>query len=210
MVDFITMMTRLLDAIISLPKRFKDFGQGILAALFGVGQGIWGSLVSVKIGTVSLATAQYDILKLFYKYLVCFFSFIYNLPYCFLTHILMAVIYIFYYLFFELPILIISKVTGYNLRPHVDEMFKILYAGDDMLYSFAGIHILRLPPKIVKRCYTCQGKAITTKTVMKDTQVFNKVGNNISRDFKVKIPQTMRPATRNMEKARTSFKRAFS
>jgi hypothetical protein len=210
MADFITTMKRLLAAITGLPKRFKYFGQGLVAALFGVGQGIWGSFVSLKIGTVSLATAQYEILKLFYKYLVCFFVFMYNLPYCFLTHIIVGIIYILYYLFFELPILIFSKVTGYNLRPHVNELFKVLYAGDDMLYQFTGMHLMRLPPRIVKRCYTCQGKAVTTGTIVKDTNVFTRVGNNITRDFKVKIPQTMRPATRNMEKARTSFKRAFT
>jgi len=210
MANFLDTMKKLIDGFKKLPKRFKYFGSGMTAALSGVGQGIWGTFQSLGIGTVSISMAIYEVLKLFYKYSICFFVFLYNLPYCFITHIIMLIFYLFYYLFFELPILIISKTTGFNLRPHVKELFDILYAGYDFLYQVAGFRILRLPPKIIKRCYTCQGKTLGLNTVVKDTRVFEKVGKNINRDFKQKIPKTMRPATKNMEKARTNFKRAFS
>jgi hypothetical protein len=210
MAGFLDTMKKLIDGFKALPKRFKSFGSGMTATISGVGLGIWGTFKSLGIGTTSITMAIYEVLKLIYKYSVCFFVFMYNLPYCFITHIIMLVFYLFYYLCFELPILILAKVTGLNLRPHVNELFKILYTGDDFLYQVAGFHILRLPPKIVKRCYTCQGKTIGLNTVLRDREVFDKVGRNITRDFKVKIPNTMRPATRNMQKARTDFKKAFS
>ena len=210
MPGFLDTMKKLINGFAALPKRFKYFGSGMGAALSGVGQGIWGTFQSLGIGTASISLAIYEIMKLVYKYSICFFVFLYNLPYCFVTHIIMLIFYLFYYLFFELPILILSKTTGLNLRPHVKELFKLLYAGDDILYQVAGFHVLRLPPKIVKRCYTCQGKSMGLNTVVKDTQVFDKVGKNINRDFKQRIPKTMRPATKNMEKARKDFKRAFS
>lgn len=210
MANFLDTMKKLIDGFRKLPKRFRYFGGGITAMLNGVGQGIWGTFQSLGIGTASISLAIFEVLKLFYKYSTCFFIFLYNLPYCFITHIIMLIFYFFYYLFFELPILIISKITGFNLRPHVNELFKILYTGDDFLYQVAGFRILRLPPKIIKRCYTCQGKSIGLNTVVKDTEVFEKAGRNINRDFKQKIPKTMRPAIRNMEKARTNFQRAFT
>lgn len=207
---FFDVIGKIFRAFKAIGRRIGLLGEALGDGIKGVWYGIGASFKSLGLGVTSLWNATKDTAKLVFKYVVCIIAFFINLPYCFLTHIITLIVYLAYYILFEIPLMIVMYATGLNLRPAANELWSIIKYGDNILYSVVGFRLTEYPPEIVNRCYKCHGKIQTTADIYNDLGEFNRIGDYVDRTFNINIPDTMRYPKSLFNSSRQKFNEVSS
>ena len=186
-----------------LGKGLGGFGGGMLSSLIAVFQaiGIVGKSVVFNTGTM---------FEVIWMYIECTGEFLFKLPQCFVLHILMAIFTVTYYLFFQLPVMLIELALGLSLKNEVDMLWNIIRTGDDVIYGIAGFYLTQFPPSMMKKCYSCRGKKFTSKEVDKGQKKMERAGQNIKRDTNVKAARVFRKPKDKMNDGMKKMKKVFS
>jgi len=180
-------------AALKIPTKFDKIFQGVTNAGLSLATGIEGAVRSTYLGIEDLIYLAIVLFTIASKYMNCFISFLINLPSCFISHVITCIFSILY-LIFPLSAWIFWMLTGFDLMPYYDAAFDVIYDGDDMLSKIIGFHFLKFPPSIIKQCYTCNGKVVRLRDILKDVMKIKDVGDKISFDMTKTIPRYMKPA----------------
>jgi hypothetical protein len=207
---FFQVLQNMIKRLLAIPERIINAGDAVGDIGSGIVNGIIGSIQSAFASVAGILRAAWDIVAMIFRYIDCTITFIINLPYCFVSHVITLVAYVSYYLFLLLPIIIIRIGTGFDLKPSLDQLVEALEAGDEILYGLAGFRLLQMPPSIINRCYKCRGKIMTYQDVYDDLSIFTLIGNRLGYVFKVKIPGYMKESKEDFESARDNFAKVIA
>lgn len=120
---------------------FKEFGIGLKMQFDNLGKGL-------KLGFS-------DIFSLIGTLGTCGIHFIKNLGNCIFYYILEMIGHIIYTIFFVFPMYVIKSITGADMMSYVEQLWKLFYYFDRLLYSMTKMHFMHYPDSIVQQCYTC-------------------------------------------------------
>lgn len=194
---------------LKLPTKFDSIFSGLESAGNSLAFGLEGIVKSMFLGLEDVILLCIAIFVFLSKYFVCFITFIINLPSCFITHVITAVSSVLY-LIFPLTSYIFWSGTGVSLMPFYEVGFAQVGAFDDMFYILFGFNLFKLPPSIIKKCYTCNGKILKLKDVINDAMKISKVGDKISGDMTKTVPRYMKPAMPHLFKTAMAVDKVFS
>jgi hypothetical protein len=174
-------LINLILGVIQLPVRFAFMSKSLIEATGSLGMGIGGLTKSVALGTKDIYMLVIAVLKIFFKYLSCIFSFVITtFGGCFVIHpitLFFTMIYLLIMFVFDK----IREISGINLASSVDESV-------DVILSVGFIKFFRM------YCYTCFGKRVRLNEILADVSVIQDIGNTISYDFNNTMPRYMKPA----------------
>jgi hypothetical protein len=191
--DLLTGLFKIFLAALKIPSKFEKMFEGVTNAGLSLGTGLEGIFQSTFLGIEDLVYLVIVIYTIASKYFNCFILFLVNLPSCFISHVITCVFSVLY-LIFPLTAWIFRTLTGFDLMPHFDKAFEVIYDGDDMLAKVIGFNFLKFPPSIIKQCYTCNGKVIKLRDILKDVSKIKDVGDKIAYDMTKTVPRFMKPA----------------
>ena len=191
--DLLTGLFKIFLAALKIPSKFEKMFEGVTNAGLSLGTGLEGIFQSTFLGIEDLVYLVIVIYTIASKYFNCFILFLVNLPSCFISHVITCVFSVLY-LIFPLTAWIFRTLTGFDLMPHFDKAFEVIYDGDDMLAKVIGSNFLKFPPSIIKQCYTCNGKVIKLRDILKDVSKIKDVGDKIAYDMTKTVPRFMKPA----------------
>lgn len=209
MAGFIDVINKIIKFLKNVQKKFNDFGKGTSE----FGNGLLGGMIAAfqvfAVGGKSIVFNTGAIMEALWNYIDCTGEFIFKLPQCFVLHLLNLIVTLAYYIFFELPVLLLELVLGISLKSELDMLWKIIRTGDEVVYGMTGLYLTQLPPSLVKRCYSCRSRKITRKSFMEGVEKMERAGENIKRDFNVGIPKLFRRPKTNMNNGIKRLKRVF-
>jgi len=191
--DLLTGLFKIFLAALKIPSKFEKMFEGVTNAGLSLGTGLEGIFQSSVLGIEDLVYLVIVIYTIASKYFNCFILFLVNLPSCFISHVITCVFSVLY-LIFPLTAWIFRMLTGFDLMPHFDKAFEVIYDGDDMLAKVIGFNFLKFPPSIIKQCYTCNGKVIKLRDILTDVSKIKDVGDKIAYDMTKTVPRLMKPA----------------
>jgi hypothetical protein len=195
-------------AALALPGKFESMFDGVVNSGIALGMGIEGLGQSLYLGVEDLVFLVIAIYTIISKYINCFISFLVNLPSCFISHVITCVFSVLY-LIFPLTAWIFRMFTGFDLMPYFDAAFESISDGDDYIATYTGFNFLKFPPSIIKQCYTCNGKVVRVRDILKDVSKIKDVGDKISYDMTKTIPRYMKPAMPYIYKTANAIDRVF-
>lgn len=175
--------------IVTLPKRLMDIGKGIGNIFKGFGLTYWGILKGTALGFKDIVMLVYYGAYFIFTYTICGVQYITNLPKCFFYYIV-DIFFQLIYLPVRLGLFVIwifyNKIYGYEslVWKYIDKM-------DILQYDYTGIRVTRWPKSIRDKCYNC--KRLKVSVVMKK-------GNDIYKDFMVKIPNMVLKGVNTVKK----------
>ena len=178
---------------LKIPTQFDTILSGVTNAGLALATGIGGLTQTTFLGLQDVVVVVIAIYTFLAKYFDCFINFVVTLPQCFISHVLTCMFSILY-LIFPLTAWIIWMLTGFDLMPYFEDAFDHIADGDDMFAEYTGFNFLKLPPAIIKTCYTCHGETLRLKDIIKDALKIKDVGDLISHDATKTVPQYMAPA----------------
>jgi hypothetical protein len=149
--DLLTGLFKIFLAALKIPSKFEKMFEGVTNAGLSLGTGLEGIFQSTFLGIEDLVYLVIVIYTIASKYFNCFILFLVNLPSCFISHVITCVFSVLY-LIFPLTAWIFRTLTGFDLMPHFDKAFEVIYDGDDMLAKVIGFNFLKFPPSIIKQC----------------------------------------------------------
>lgn len=176
--DILCSLLKIIMGIIEIPKRFSYMS---LALMEGTGSLVMGIEGLGK----SIALAAEDIYKLFiaictivFKYSLCILSFILTtIAGCFFIHPITLIVVIIY-----LGVMgVFDKIRdnyGYDFSQQIDQAFEYI----------------QWPKEIQLYCYSCFGEVVKVRDVLTDVGVLTDIGDMISYDFNIRMPNYMKPA----------------
>lgn len=194
---------------LKLPTKFDAIFSGLESAGNSLAFGLEGIVKSVFLGIEDVILLCIALFVFLSKYFVCFITFIINLPSCFITHVITAASSVLY-LIFPLTSYIFWSGTGISLMPYYEAGFAQIGSFDDMFYILFGFNLFKLPPSIIKKCYTCNGKILKLKDVITDAMKISKVGDKISGDMTRTVPRYLKPAMPHLIKTAMAVDKVFS
>jgi hypothetical protein len=176
--SILSQLIALIMGIIQLPKRFSYLFKSLTTGSLALVKGLGGITKSAKLGGKDIWHLIIAIIKIIYKYYLCILSFtITTMAGCILIHFIT-----FYFVVLHLGIMLVidtmNEYTGIDLSPAMDTI----------------VEYVRWPSAIQNVCYTCFGKHVKLRDVIRDVSVIEDIGNKISYDFSHKIPIYMRPS----------------
>ena len=195
-------------AALKIPTKFDLITQGFTNAGLSLATGIEGIAKSAYLGLEDIIFGIIVLYTIVSKYMGCFLSFLMNLPGCFVAHIISCVFSVLY-LIFPLTSWIFYTGTGISLMPFYNAGFDTLDSFDDMIYPYTGFYFTKFPPSITKQCYTCNGKVIRLRDILKDVSKFSEVGDKFSHDMTKTVPRYMKPAMPYIHKTADAIDQVF-
>ena len=195
-------------AVLQIPTKFEKLFEGVTNAGLALATGLEGITESTFLGIEDLVYLAIVMFTIASKYANCVISFIVNLPGCFISHVITCIFSVLY-LIFPLTAWIFWMLTDIDLMPYFDAAFEVIYDGDDMFAKIIGFNFLKFPPSIIKQCYTCNGKVVKLRDILKDVMKIKDVGDKISFDMTKRVPRFMKPAMPHIYKTANAVDQVF-
>lgn len=206
----ISMLIKIILGIIQLPVRFAYFSAGLAEGAAALALSLDGLGKSVSLGVKDIFILVMAIFNLLFKYFLCIVSFfITTTTGCFFIHLITFTIYV-VLLIFPLTAYFVKQIVGYDLNPFFERGFEMVAEADEQQANFSGIYLTQWPESINSVCYTCFGKKIPLREVITDFAAIQEIGDMITNDFTVVMPDYLKNGKPIGEDALKNLDKAFN
>jgi hypothetical protein len=187
-VQIVYFIMQLIKIFKTLPRRAKNFSD----AFKNVGQGI--KLQFVNLGK-SLELGFDDTFDVIGTLGTCGITYLTNFRTCIMWYILDCIATTLFAVFVELPVFIILKTTGLNLRPYVDVIICFFDTIDAFVFKYTCYHIFHFPDWVIKDCYSCK---------------FEEKVQKLNKDWKETIPALLNEPVQKFLQAKHNFEQTIA
>jgi hypothetical protein len=191
--------------VLSIPLKTPEIINMLMELGTGIFDGAGGVVESLGIAIPDIVELIISVFKFSVKYASCAFEFLVNFKSCFVVHIISAIKLMCYLIFFYVPAKIIVIITGFDILPAIDGMFQMIDSADDSFSQFAGFNLTKPSDRMTTKCYSCNGRIISSNDFLTDLNVFTDLGAKFGYDFGTAIPPKMQPLVDHWGKAYQSL-----
>jgi len=133
----------------------KNIGEGIGKIFRGVGEEFEDVSEGVVVGVIDISTLIEFVFIFLGSYIGCAVYFLTNIKGC-LFYYLVEVLGQILYIPVRITVWIFSTFLNVNLQQYVDMFWDSMEKIDQLVYTYAGFHIIHYPRNIRQRCYVCK------------------------------------------------------